>query len=340
MITKILNSTEILLAAEILKKGKLVAIPTETVYGLAANAFNPAAAKKIFYAKNRPSDNPLIVHISNLQSLNDLIMELPKKAEFLIKKFWPGPLTIILPKSNLIPEIVSGGLNTVAIRFPANKIAQAVITAAGFPVAAPSANISGSPSSTTFNHVFNDLNGKIDAILNGGNCELGIESTVINLSCLVPRLLRPGSISVDEIQDVIGKIDIDESICKKFKVDAEPMSPGMKYKHYAPKADITIIRASQENFISFVNSFFQNNSNHDIFALCFDEDVPFLKIPCIPFGSANNPQSQAKKLFDALRKLDKIGAKLVYARCPSQKGPGLAVYNRLLRAAGFKVINI
>ena len=253
MKTLILNENEIEKAADIIKNGGLVAMPTETVYGLAANALDGKAVAKIFKAKGRPMDNPLIVHISDISQIYPLVREFPDKARILAEKFWAGPLTIILPKSDIIPDEVSAGLDTVAIRFPSNKIAQALISKS-MPLAAPSANLSGSPSPTNARHVFDDMNGRIDAIIDGGECEVGVESTVITLATDTPRLLRPGGITVEQLREAIGDVIIDDAVLNPLKSGEKAASPGMKYKHYAPKAHIILLEGSDSDFIEYVNA--------------------------------------------------------------------------------------
>ena len=334
METLILKTTEadIAAAGEILKSGGLVALPTETVYGLAANAFDTQAVRRIYEVKGRPSDNPLIVHIADLEALPSLVSELPKSAEKLAAAFWPGPLTMILNKADIIPDAASGGLDSVAIRFPENKTAREIIRAAGLPLAAPSANLSGKPSPTTFEHVFEDMNGKVEAIVEGESCNVGVESTIISLIGKKPRLLRPGGITVDELESVIGEIEIDSAVLERMDERGKVRSPGMKYKHYCPKADITIIDSSPQEFVEYANE-------RGVFALCFDEDEAELKIPHISYGPRYDSREQARRLFSALHRLDEEQAGQVFARIPKRTGVGLAVYNRLVRAAGFKVQN-
>ena len=337
MKTQILSEKDTQLAAEILKSGGLVAIPTETVYGLAANALNESAVKKIFEAKGRPSDNPLIVHISDVDEIYNLVSELPVAAQKLADAFWPGPLTIILKKSEIIPDVISGGLDSVAIRVPDNSVARKIIREAGCPLAAPSANLSGSPSPTKASHVVADLSGKIDAIVDAGTCAVGVESTVVSLCTEVPRVLRPGAITVEQLEKVIGKVDVDPAVLHELEKNSQPLSPGMKYKHYAPKAKVVILNGSREQFINFVNA----NKCDNIAALCYAEDVEDLQVPVVIYGRENNANLQAAQLFDALRAIDELdGVDTIYARCPEKNGIGLAVYNRLIRAAGFNVINL
>lgn len=326
------NTHDIETAGRILREGGLVAIPTETVYGLAANALDPQAVKKIFAAKNRPGDNPLIVHINDFSQIYPLVREVPEAAKKLAEVFWPGPLTIILPKSDLIPKETSGNLETVAVRFPAHPVARQVIAAAGVPLAAPSANPSGKPSPTIFAHVKNDLTGRVEALLDGGDCDVGVESTVLTLATEIPRLLRPGGITLTQLRSVLGRVEVDPAVLHKMKNGEKAASPGMKYKHYAPNAEVVLVDASPEEYINYVNL------QPDAYALCFDEDVPGLKVPCLSYGGRYEPERQAHLLFSALYRLDELGAKRVYGHMPSRNGVGMAVYNRLIRAAGFSVI--
>lgn len=337
METKVLstNDEDIALAGKILANGGLVAFPTETVYGLGANALNEDAVKNIYKAKGRPSDNPLIVHIANKEDIVPLVKEVTPKAQALIDAFFPGPLTIILPKSDLIGKVVSGGLDTVAVRMPINEVANKVIKAAGCPIAAPSANTSGLPSPTRAKYVIDDMSGKIEAIIDGGDCEFGVESTVITLATDVPTVLRPGAVTKEMLEGVIGEVEVANAVLHGMKDNETAASPGMKYKHYAPKADVTIIDSSLEAFREYVKTHADNDTTLMVFT---DNDCEGLDIPHICYGA--NDEEQAKELFDVLRELDDIGAKKVYARCPNKDGVGLAVYNRLLRAAGFQVVKL
>lgn len=323
-------------AAEIIKNGGLVGMPTETVYGLGANALNPKAVLDIFKAKGRPADNPLIVHISDVSQIEkfSLAEEIPENAKILAEKFWPGPLTMIVKKGKAVPDEVSAGLDTVAIRFPSHPVAQKLISFAGLPVAAPSANLSGSPSPTTPQHVMRDLKGKIPAIIDGGICNVGLESTVITLAENPPRLLRPGGITLEQLRDALGEVALDDAVLHKLKEGRRAASPGMKYKHYAPKANVTILKGGNRDFYDFVNA----NSHSNRAVICYDEDAPFIKGNKFLLGSKSDSAQQAHRLFDVLRQIDlnpEITA--VYARCPDINGVGLAVYNRLIRAAGFEV---
>lgn len=329
------NSEGLSVAGKLLSDGQLVAIPTETVYGLAADALNPRAVASIFAAKERPMDNPLIVHIADVADWAPLVTEITPAAQKLADAYWPGPLTIILPAAACVPTEVTGGLTTVAVRYPSHPVAQAAILHAGCPLAAPSANRSGSPSPTNAARVMEDMQGRIAAVLDGGDCEVGVESTVIDMCHTPPRLLRPGGITPAMLEEVVGPIEIDPAVTHVLEKDAVAASPGMKYKHYAPKAEITIVKGTQKAFIDYVNY----HKGDGVAALCFDEDTSMLQVPSLPYGHRNNAIEQAHRLFDALRQLDEQGATTVYAACPAPTGVGLAVYNRLIRAAAFRVVN-
>lgn len=334
METKLFGTSEydIAEAGKMIAEGKLVAFPTETVYGLGANALNETAVRNIYLAKGRPSDNPLIVHIAEKDDIVPLVKEVTPKAKALIDAFFPAPLTIILNKSDKVGKVVSGGLDTVAVRMPKNEIARKLIKASGCPIAAPSANTSGLPSPTRVKYVIDDMMGKIDGIIDGGDCEFGVESTVITLATDVPTLLRPGAITKEMIEAVIGEITVAPAVLEGMKNDEVAASPGMKYKHYAPKAKVVIVNADKKEYEEFVNA------QKGAFALCFDDDE--VTIPKVTFGRENDDLSQAKELFDALRELDEMGAKKVYARIPHKDGVGMAVYNRLIRAAAFDIIDL
>ena len=337
METKIFTKNELKEAAAIIREGGIVAMPTETVYGLAANALDTEAVKKIFEAKGRQPDNPLIVHIANISDWSKLVAELPEKAKLLAERFWPGPLTIILKKSELVPDIVTAGLDTVAVRMPKNKIAFRFIKECGVPLAAPSANLSGSPSPTKFNHVFDDMNGRADAIINGGDCMVGVESTVISLADNTPMILRPGRITAEQIQKVIGAVDIHESATKALKNDETAVSPGMKYKHYAPKADLRLVDADNQAYTNYI----KKTADKDTAVICYDEMLSDLEpYKTFSLGSENDSVTQAKRLFDILRTIDEQGFSKAFAPLPAETGVGLAVLNRLLRASGFRVIHL
>lgn len=334
--TKLLKSTteNIEYAAELIGAGEVVGMPTETVYGLAADAFNAEAVAKIFKAKERPADNPLIVHISDLSMIESIASELPALALRCAKAFWPGPLTMILPKTPDIPNVTSGGLDTVGVRMPSHPTARALIEAAGVPLAAPSANLSGSPSPTQAQHVMNDMSGRIPAIIDGGICETGVESTVISFEQNTIRILRPGYISAQQLAAITPDVKIDKGVLHELENTAKATSPGMKYKHYSPKANVIILDGTAEQFAEYVNEREQNG----VICLTFGDEPDGFDIPSIRLGDTS--EEQAHNLFDALREADVRGAKTVYARCPRFDGVGLAVYNRLIRAAAFQVVKL
>lgn len=339
--TLLLDNTDenISKAAEILKNGGLVGLPTETVYGLSANALDGRAVAKIFAAKGRPADNPLIVHIADFEDIEKfgLVKEVPKVAKLLADKFWPGPLTIIMPKADIVPEITTGGLDTVAVRLPSDINARKLIKASGCPLAAPSANISGSPSPTTANHVYSDMQGKIPAIVDGGECKVGLESTVVSVKDDIITVLRPGGVTVEDLLSVYDMVEVCDAVLNKLKEGETALSPGMKYKHYSPNARVVLVKSYDKAFYEFIN---QQNSA-DTIALCYKEDEEFVKIPAILMGSKADLEAQAHNLFADLRLIDACeNVKTAYVRCPDTKGIGMAVLNRLIRAAGFEVINL
>ena len=324
-------------AARLLRAGEVVGIPTETVYGLAANALSDEAVPKIFAAKGRPQDNPLISHIASLDMLPMVVREVPGAAYRLAEAFWPGPLTLILPRSKTVADSVCAGLDTGSVGMPSHPVALAVIRAAGVPLAAPSANLSGSPSPTTAADVLADMEGKIPLILDGGACSVGVESTVISLAGAQPVLLRPGYITKEQLEDAMGcAVALSDAVLHKLKDGESAASPGMKYKHYAPKADVTILKGSFDAYKEYMKS----HCADGVYALCFTGEEPALPCPCVTYGRADKPDEQAHALFSALRELDARGAKTVFARCPAQEGVAMAVYNRLLRAAAFRVVSL
>lgn len=339
METKVLIPTEenIARAAELLIAGEVVGMPTETVYGLAANAFDENAVEKIFLAKGRPQDNPLIVHINSLAMLEDIVASVPETARLLAQRFWPGPLTIIFQKNDSIPPAVTAGMSTVAVRFPSHKVAQALISAAGMPLAAPSANLSGRPSPTTANHVFNDMNGRIPAILDGGACEVGLESTVVMLQKDGSlTLLRPGWVTVRMLEEAVPHVTVDRGVLHELAEGEQALSPGMKHKHYAPRANLILIDSDFDAFRRYVES----RADTGVGAMVFDGEEQHLTVPCVTFGAQDDPVIQSRMLFRALRAVDEMGVNTIYARMPDRDGLGLALYNRLLRAAGFEVITL
>lgn len=337
--TKVLIPTEdnIAYAARLLNEGEVVGMPTETVYGLAANAWDENAVEKIFIAKGRPQDNPLIVHIDSMERLDDIVASVPETARILAERFWPGPLTMIFEKNDKIPPAVTAGLSTVAVRYPSHKVANALIKAADMPLAAPSANLSGHPSPTTANHVFNDLDGKIPAILDGGACEYGLESTVILLgSDGGITLLRPGAVTVEMLEKAVPHVTIDKGVLHEIKEGERVLSPGMAHKHYSPDTNVIII---DSDFLHF-KRFIEQHADESVGAMVFEGEETELSVPCVTFGRESDPSIQAKLLFSTLRAVDDLGVATVYARMPDRGGIGLAIYNRLLRAAGFEVIEI
>ncbi len=331
--------SDIRTAAAILKNGGVVAIPTETVYGLAADAFDPDAVRRVFEAKGRPADNPLIVHIAAFDDIYGIAAEVPEIAKRLAEAFWPGPLTMILPKRSEVPYITSGGLDTVAVRMPSNQIANKII-ALSCPLAAPSANISGFPSPTCFQHVADDMTGRVDAICDGGDCEVGVESTVITLCGDAPEILRPGGITKEMLEGVIGEVRVSPAVLNPLGEGESAASPGMKYRHYSPLADITVVKGSAAEFADFAAA-----SGCDA-VLVFEDDLAGSspvsglteKLGAVTFGRSDDSLSQARRLFDSLREIDEAGYKKVLARSPSRRGVGLAVCNRLYRACGFNII--
>lgn len=321
-------------AAEILRGGGTVAIPTETVYGLAASAYDDIAIKKVFDSKGRPQNNPLIVHISSLEMLNRVARDIPDKALLCAEKLWPGPFTMVLPRTGKTAQSVSPGLDTVAVRMPAHTVALDIINAADIPLAAPSANISGSPSPTSAIHVENDLFGKIDAIVYADECEVGVESTVVSFCCEPPRLLRPGAVTAEQLREYIPELVIDKAVLQKPASGERVASPGMLYRHYAPKTESLLVEGTAEKFAELVNS------DSSAAAVCFDEEEELIKIPHIAYGSCDNEATLAHGLFSVLRSVDGFKAKKIYIHAPSKTGVGLAVYNRLIRAASFRVVKL
>ncbi|MBR3269271.1 MAG: threonylcarbamoyl-AMP synthase [Oscillospiraceae bacterium] len=338
MITRLLQNTDedIAYAADLIRSGEIVGMPTETVYGLGCDAGNAEAVRKVFAAKGRPSDNPLIVHIADRADWKPLVRDIPPLALQLADRFWPGPLTIILPRTDRIPSVTAGGLDTVGVRFPAHPVAQALIRAAGVPVAAPSGNRSGSPSPTTAAHMMEDMNGRIPAVLEGGSCFCGVESTVIQLDdAETVRILRPGFVTPEQLQTVAARVIVDDAVLAQISPDAVVRSPGMKYKHYAPKAAVTLVQGEQAAFLAFM----RQHTADGVYALCFDADVPLCEaegIACCPYGDTD--EARAAAFFRSLRELDACGAKHIFVRAPRTDGVGLAVYNRLIRAAGYDIV--
>ena len=324
------------IAAELIQKGELVAIPTETVYGLGANGLDEAAVARIFEAKGRPQDNPLILHISAPEEMERFCRDIPKKAYDLAEAFWPGPLTIVLPARDVVPRRTTGGLDTVAVRCPDNAVTREIIRLSGVPIAAPSANISGKPSTTTAEHVRHDHDGRIAAIVDGGACRVGVESTIVDLTEDMPRLLRPGGIGPEELFAVIGEFIIDKAVTGSVEKDEVVKAPGMKYRHYAPDCQVLIVDGDLLAAERYIRQHWQQGNR----VLCFEEELDFFAdFDPLAYGRVDNTDTLLAGLFAALRELDKPGIGTVFARCPRGSGRALAVQNRLAKAAGFQRIN-
>lgn len=340
---KELNSDIIKTAAGIISRGGLVAFPTETVYGLGGDAFASDAAGKIYAAKGRPSDNPLIVHISKIEDLYELSDEVPKLALKLADRFWPGPLTMIVKKNDRVPKEVTGGLNTVAVRLPKHPVARELIQKSGTFVAAPSANLSGRPSPTRAEHVIEDLSGRVDMIIDGGDIELGLESTIIDLSDDVPTILRPGYITIDMLKKVAANVVLDKALMTGVKGDVKPKAPGMKYRHYAPKAELTIVEGRDEDVINAIQRLIseETDKGRKVGVMLSSEKID--KISCenkLCPGSLGNEEEIAKNLFACLRKFDELSVDVIFSEGFSEDGIGQAIMNRLLKAAGHRVLNV
>ncbi len=327
----------ILKAAEIIKRGGLVAIPTETVYGLGASALDEDAVKRIFEVKGRPQDNPLIIHVEGADALNKWCRNVPDTAFRLAEMFWPGPLTMVLPKNDLIPSRVTAGMDTVAVRCPDHAATLRLIELSGVPIAAPSANISGKPSPTSAEHVMHDISGKIEAVLDGGECRVGLESTIIDLSVTPPRLLRPGGVSLEELRAALGEVSVDPAVFRRLEAGEKPKAPGMKYTHYSPEAEVIILKGNLSAAENYVSAHYEKGTA----VLCFDgEESAFKADVCLSYGAKDDSASQARLLFARLRELDRSDIKRIYARAPECEGVGLAVFNRLSKAAGNTIIEV
>ena len=321
--------------ADIIKHGGTVAFPTETVYGLGANALDTNAVKKIFKAKGRPGDNPLILHISKISDIEKYAVDFNEKARMLAKIFWPGPLSIILPRKNTVPDAVTGGLDTVAFRIPSNKIARELISLSGVPIAAPSANLSGKPSTTEGSHVVEDLFGKVDAIIDAGKCRVGLESSVVDMVSSPPAVLRPGGIPFDKIRMIIPTLIKEYSISET----TAPRSPGMKYKHYSPEAQVIIVKGTVAKTIHKINSLTQKNPKTGV--LCSVETIEdYVSLNKICIGSRENSEEIAANIFDSLRMFDKLDVEIIYTEYFGAGPMGDAIMNRLLKASSHKVIHL
>ncbi|WP_405726328.1 L-threonylcarbamoyladenylate synthase [Anaerotignum sp.] len=330
-------------AAKILQEGGLVAFPTETVYGLGGNGLDSAACEKIYLAKGRPSDNPLILHISEFEELEPIVREVSPAAQKLMDAFWPGPLTMVFPKADIVPEKATGGLDTVAVRFPSHPVARAIIRAAGLPIAAPSANSSGKPSPTRASHVEFDLNGKIDMIVDGGAAEWGLESTIVDVSGEVPMILRPGAVTKEMMEEVVGTVEIDPAILKKPAADLKPKAPGMKYTHYSPKAEVILVKGETKAVVDEINRLAAEDMAHGYKTgvMATEETKDLYKADIVlSLGSRERPEQIGANLFKFLRKFDFLGAERVYSEVFSEEGEGLAIMNRLNKAAGYQTIDL
>lgn len=341
MITKLMTGEDVNAAAAILRAGGLVGIPTETVYGLGANGLDPAAVSRIFEAKGRPQDNPLILHVPSAEWLARYCRGIPASAYSLAERFWPGPLTMILPRRDIVPDEVTAGLDTVGMRCPAHPVCRAIIAAAGVPVAAPSGNTSGRPSPTTAQHMLEDMDGKIEAIVDGGPSSVGVESTIIDLTCTPPRLLRPGGITLEQLRSVLGEVAVDPAVTRLMGAGEKPRAPGMKYRHYAPKAPVTVVAGDPARSAAYIAA----HAGAADGVICFDEFLPlFTKQsearPVMDLGPAADMEEQARHIFDALRAFDHTDVAAIWAQCPDSKGIGLAISNRLNKAAGFHIIEV
>ena len=355
---KDMTSDDFLEAAKLLRSGKLVAFPTETVYGLGGNAYDSTASARIYAAKGRPSDNPLIVHISSFDEITPLVKDIPGKARALADKFWPGPLTMILFKSDMVPKETTGGLDTVAIRMPSHPIANRLIKEAGIPIAAPSANASGRPSTTKAEHVIEDLDGRIDMIIDGGSSDIGLESTIVDLTVSPALILRPGYITIEMLREVIPDIEYDKAVLKRIKDDTiVAKAPGMKYRHYAPKGELTIYEGEISSVSKAINEAAKEklDAGFSVGILTSDElagSYAALKecatqsthcessIYIKDIGSRENEEEIAAGLFDALRYFDEVKADYIYAESFVEGGLGQAIMNRLMKAAGYHIIEV
>ncbi len=324
------------LAADLIRHGQLVAIPTETVYGLGANGLDEAAVARIFAVKGRPQDNPLILHIWDTEQIPLFCSPVPQQAYDLASVFWPGPLTMVLPARDIVPRRTTAGLDTVAVRCPDNAVTRQIIRLSGVPIAAPSANISGKPSTTTAAHVLHDHDGKIAAIVDGGPCRVGVESTIVDLTEERPRLLRPGGITPEQLLAVLGDLVVDQAVTAQIDKDAVVKAPGMKYRHYAPAEPVVIVSGSREKAAEYIRRHFIPGDR----VLCFQEEMP-LYSGCNPlsYGQESDVNTLSAGLFAALRELDDPSIHQVFARCPTGGGVAYAVQNRLKKAASFHIVD-
>ena len=337
------NEEELVVAAKILKAGGLVAFPTETVYGLGANALNEEAARKIYAAKGRPSDNPLIAHISCMDELPALVAKIPEAGRKLAEKFWPGPLTMIFPKSAAVPYGTTGGLDTVAVRMPSDPVANRLIRLAGIPVAAPSANTSGRPSPTKAEHVIEDMDGKIEMIIDGGEVGIGVESTIVDVSGEAPTLLRPGAVTIEMLRDTLGTVEIDPAILGPMKAGVKPKAPGMKYRHYAPKAEMTLVEGENGLVVDYINQRVKAAlaAGKKAGVICTEESRKFYHDGILQvIGSREHEETVAHNLFAVLREFDDLDVDCIFSESFSEDQLGRAIMNRLCKAAGYHIVKL
>lgn len=334
---------ELLEAAKILGSGGLVAFPTETVYGLGANALDETAAKKIYEAKGRPSDNPLIAHISCMEELPALVREIPEAGRKLAERYWPGPLTMIFPKKDVVPYGTTGGLETVAVRMPSDPVANKLIKLAGVPVAAPSANTSGRPSPTKAEHVIEDMNGKIEMIIDGGEVGIGVESTIVDVSGQVPTLLRPGAVTMEMLRETLGQVEIDPAILGPVSAEIKPKAPGMKYRHYAPKADMILVEGETEQVVEYIvrESKKAEAAGKKVGIICTEESRSMYSKGILEvIGSREHEETVAHNLFAVLRDFDERQVDCIFSESFSKDRLGQAIMNRLCKAAGYHIVKV
>ena len=330
-------------AADILRQGGLVGIPTETVYGLGANALDAEAVNKIFEAKGRPQDNPLIIHIPGPQWLPRYCEDVPPLAYTLARKFWPGPLTMILKRKPIVPDATTAGLDTVGVRCPDHQVTLSIIREAGVPVAAPSANTSGRPSCTTAADVMEDMEGKIDAVVDGGPCQVGVESTILDLTCTPPRLLRPGGLPLEALEEVVGPVAVDKAVTERLKDGEQPKAPGMKYRHYAPKADMTLVEGDMDKVVAYINEQTKKAEaeGKKVGIICTEESQDMYQGGNLEvIGSREHEETVAHNLFAVLRDFDARKVDCIFSESFSKDQLGQAIMNRLCKAAGYHIVNI
>lgn len=338
-----IDNSAMMRAGDVIRRGGLVAFPTETVYGLGGNGLNPCSAKAIYAAKGRPSDNPLILHIADRNELYSLVLEIPETAEKLMDAFWPGPMTLVFPKSELVPMETTGGLDTVAVRMPHHPIALELIRMAGVPIAAPSANASGRPSPTRASHVWEDMEGRIEMILDGGEVGIGLESTIIDLTGGIPTILRPGYITQSMIEEVIGRIEVDKASTGENSEHLRPKAPGMKYRHYAPRAEMTLVSGKHTDVCEKILELAveQKKQGNKVRIICTEESQSaFWEFDAVSAGFRSHPEMIAHNVFRLLREADLDEVDVLLSETFEETELGAAVMNRLMKAAGYRVIHV